>query len=255
MNSSPQLYHAIEQLTLNAWPALRQYSLDGWTIRLADGYTKRANSVQPIGEIPDPGDLRERIAHCERLYAAEGLPAIFKMSPFAAPSSLDQSLEELGYRIADPSLVLVRSLDGLPEPSPAMSADLTAKPTDEWLERFAQWNRVTPPELETARKLLDPDYPLKRFFTLRHDGIAVACGMGAVERGYIGLYDIVTDPERRNQGLGEQLLLRILGWARGQGAHSGYLQVLAANAPAMRLYGKLGYAEAYPYWYRVQQSE
>jgi len=242
----------IEELTLNAWPALRHVHVDGWLVRLSEGFTKRSNSVQALREIPEPAEIRERIAACERIYAEAGLPTIFKLTPFSRPVSLDSNLEQSGYAVVEPSHVLVRSLAGLPPSSWEGEATERSAATDEWLGHVAAWNGYSDKSLATARKLLAEPYPSKRFFALYRGEEAVACGMGAVERGYVGLYDIVTNPDYRNQGIGEQLLLHILNWARTAGAHSAYLQVVRKNVPANRLYAKLGFEPLYSYWYRVQ---
>jgi len=42
------LIRDIEERCLNACPPMQQVLYDGWVIRLADGYTRRANSVSPI---------------------------------------------------------------------------------------------------------------------------------------------------------------------------------------------------------------
>ncbi|MNI69139.1 ribosomal-protein-alanine N-acetyltransferase [compost metagenome] len=94
----------------------------------------------------------------------------------------------------------------------------------------------------------------KGFISLYDEGKVVACGLGVIERAYIGLYDIVTDIKYRNRGFGEQLLLNLLTWGRENGAKYSYLAVVMNNKPALKLYSKLGYTEAYKYWYRVKNA-
>ncbi len=125
----------IEELTLNAWPALQTVLYDGWLLRFADGYTRRANSVNPI--YPSAVPLADKIAACERAYAAR-----------------DQ------------------------EATPA-----------------------------------------------------------------------------RNQGIGRRRVGHLLAWGRAQGARTGHLAVVADNTPALRLYARLGFREAYRYWYRRQARQ
>lgn len=38
----------MEELSLNNWQPLSTLLYDGWVLRFANGYTKRANSIQPI---------------------------------------------------------------------------------------------------------------------------------------------------------------------------------------------------------------
>ena len=40
----------LEELALNAWTSIQTVVYDGWLIRFSNGYTKRANSVNPIYE-------------------------------------------------------------------------------------------------------------------------------------------------------------------------------------------------------------
>ena len=36
----------LEELSINAWAPLKSMNYDGWVIRMANGYTKRANSIR-----------------------------------------------------------------------------------------------------------------------------------------------------------------------------------------------------------------
>ena len=46
------LIRYLEELSLNALPSLENIFLDGWVVRFANGYTKRANSVNPLYALP-----------------------------------------------------------------------------------------------------------------------------------------------------------------------------------------------------------
>ncbi|WP_257348220.1 GNAT family N-acetyltransferase [Pseudalkalibacillus decolorationis] len=92
------------------------------------------------------------------------------------------------------------------------------------------------------------------FISLYYKEDVIACGLGVIEREYIGLYDIVTDIKFRNQGFSEQLILNLLKWGKENGAKYSYLAVPLNNKPALILYSKIGYSEIYKYWYRVKEN-
>jgi len=85
----------LEELSLNAWPALHTLTVDGWLVRFANGYTRRANSVNPL--YAPAGNVNDNIAACEALYAARGLPTVFKLTPDSQPPDLDDLLAQRGY--------------------------------------------------------------------------------------------------------------------------------------------------------------
>ena len=68
----------------------RQLFYDGWLLFLLAGKAKRGRSVNAHFGSTLP--LAEKIAHCERLYARHGLPALFRITPFAQPAHLDAAL-------------------------------------------------------------------------------------------------------------------------------------------------------------------
>jgi ribosomal protein S18 acetylase RimI-like enzyme len=222
---------------------------DGWVLRFADGYTKRANSISPIHD--STLDLKEKIQTCENLYFANHLPTIFKITPFVRPAHLDEMLEDMGYALIEPTSVQILNLDHVREPRLA-SAIIDHDLTPEWLEDFCRLSNVNAKYKNVMERMLSNIRTKKGFISFCHEDQVVSCGLGVIERGYIGLYDIVTDRNCRNRGFGEQMILNLLKWGKENGAKYGYLAVVANNEPALRLYSKIGYTEIYRYWYRVK---
>ncbi|WP_338134397.1 GNAT family N-acetyltransferase [Cohnella candidum] len=243
----------LEEYSLNAWPALRTMVHEGWLLRLAEGYTKRSNSVQAIyGGCEQTVDWDRKIAYCEEQYAQAGLDTVFKITPFV-PSGLDAKLADRGYMLLDPTSVRVLDrLDSIKIPTMS-KATIEETLTEGWLETMAGFNGTSDHGKAVTRKMLTGSPLTQGFCTLYADSVPVACGLGVIEQGHVGLLDIVTDPNCRNRGYGEQLILHILRWARENGAARSYLQVVQNNAPAVRLYEKLGYEEIYTYWYRQKK--
>ncbi|MEK0312693.1 GNAT family N-acetyltransferase [Cohnella sp. 56] len=241
----------IERKTLNAWPALQQMTYGGWLLRQSRGYTKRSNSVQPLWT--DPGaDLRAMVGYCEDAYHRAGLPTIFKITPLCESAGLDGRLDDYGYRLADRSLVLVRSLDAQVDVCSTDDLCVDGDLTEEWLATASRLLQLRPEQTAIAAAMLASSSLRRGFFTLRSEGIPVAVGIGVIDDGDLGLYDIVTSLQHRNRGFGERLMRHILRWGQSHGAHGSYLQVIESNAAARRLYDKLGYRKLYEYWYRVR---
>lgn len=247
----------LEEHTLNAWPAHQSLLYDGWVLRFAAGYTRRANSVNPIYESRlDPG---EKIAACEAAYAAQGLPTVFKMTPIAQPGTLDGQLAARGYR--KEALTSVQVLEdigaaGRMEPHPQVEAvSLDPVVSESWLADYVALNGVKAGHVPAMRRLLENILPERRFVALASGGRTVAMALGVLERGYLGIYDVVTAPDQRRRGFGLALLGELLRWSCAQGACRAYLQVMLDNAPALALYAGLGFREVYQYWYRVRPRD
>lgn len=239
----------IEELSLNHWPALSTLFYDGWVLRFADGYTKRANSVQPL--YPSSRDLKEKVETCEKIYAENGLGTVFKMTPFAEPESLDPFLAERGYAVVDPVLIQTMELRRL-RPPDIGTVEIKETITAEWIGHFCRLGGADPRFAGVMGRMLSNLRTKRGFATLAHEDRVIACGMAVVEREFVGLYDIVVDERFRGRGFGEQLVRHLLHWGKMCGAGYGYLAVIEENAPARRLYAKVGFADAYRYWYRVR---
>jgi GNAT superfamily N-acetyltransferase len=93
--------------------------------------------------------------------------------------------------------------------------------------------------------------PYSALLVLDEKGDAVAGGQVAIEGEVAGLYDVFSHESHRGRGLAQALCVALLQLAGHEGATTGYLQVDASNAVARRLYGRLGFADAYAYHYRT----
>jgi ribosomal protein S18 acetylase RimI-like enzyme len=242
----------LEELSLNSWPALQTICLDGWVLRFANGYTNRSNSISPL--YASNMTIDEKIRECEQIYAMKRLPVVFKISPAATPQDLDALLQAKGYEAGRLTSVQVLDLGNLlfPESSRGLETKVSESINDEWLSGFSAMNTVSQTNQVTLRQIVGNIVTPKCLISLLKEGTTVAYGLGVLEGEYVGLYDIVTHPEHRNQGIGTDLVVSLLKWAKGHGAKRAYLHVMMNNHPALKVYGRLGFRERYQYWYRVK---
>jgi ribosomal protein S18 acetylase RimI-like enzyme len=245
------MIRSLEELSFNAWPALQTVYYDGWLLRFANGYTRRANSVNSI--YPSSLAVQEKIEACEAVYSARGQDTVFKISPAVLPANLDALLERHGYRqeaITSVQTLDLKDLVGIN--SFAARVVLSNQVTNEWLVAFCTLNNIPDRRLLTITGMLKAIVPATAYVALQIEQEIVAVGLAVREREFVGLFDIVTAASWRQRGLGAHLIGTLLAWGREGGAQTAYLQVMLDNAPALALYRKFGFAEAYRYWYRVR---
>lgn len=241
---------SVEEACLNGWPALRTIVLDGWLLRLAEGYTRRANSVHVLS--PGSRHAGEKVAACERIYEAHGLPAVFCLTSMA-PSSIGAVLDHRGYDPPeDETCVLYQDL------SPGKTSCLDevnlaeGVPTEEWLETLGRLQDQGRAAREVHRRILDALAVPAVFASVCEEGHIASVAFGAVHDGIVCVNSVATDPAFRRRGLAQRTISSILAWAADRcGATGACVPVVAANRPAVGLYQGLGFAsEAYRYHYR-----
>jgi ribosomal protein S18 acetylase RimI-like enzyme len=243
----------LEHLAFNAWPALRVVVQGNWLLRFADGYTKRANSVNALGlERGVPAEkLERRVIAAEALYMRHGIASTFKLSPLMDPG-LDAVLAARGYTHLDDTLMMVADLTqgpGAVVMPPGVDVDVERGAV--WSRIYSGFNNVPASRQSIHDRMLDSLVPVGGFALASDDGAPVAAGLGVLEGEHVGLFDIVADPARRRAGHGRRVVEGIMAWGRALGANKAYLMVVAANAPAIALYERLGYREAYRSHYRI----
>jgi len=177
------------------------------------------------------------------------LPLIFRVTPLV-PEAFDRQLEQQGFHLDDSVLVMARDLNLVLEHDAAVN--VSHRPSLDWLRGVDDAAQLSDRARATQAAMLAAQRVPTAFATLFEDGIPLAYGMAAYERGAVGLFKIVTLPHARRRGAAIRLCRSLLAWGQQHGARSTYLQVEADNPAALALYEKMGFSMAYEYHYRVR---
>jgi GNAT superfamily N-acetyltransferase len=242
----------LEERALNASGAFRSLLYDGWLLGYRPGPTKRLRCINPF--YPSTLPLADKVAHCIAFYAAAKLPAIFRLMPFSEPAALDGWLEADGWTAFERTRVLHAPLSESPPPAlPDVAIELIEP---------LQWAPLVAPLLDIAPESLpahidrQSSYPLPHVgAVIRRQGDLVACGLLKVEDDHAGLFAVHTAKPWRGCGFARAIVAMLLAEARRHGATRAYLQVSDDNAPALAVYDRFGFTQAYTYWYRRRGEE
>jgi GNAT superfamily N-acetyltransferase len=236
-----------EELSINAHPALQTQIYDGWLLRFANGYTKRANSISPL--CSSALELAEKITECEKRYSAQGLPVVFKLTEASDPA-IDKALNEQLYEKIEPTYVM--EMDLRDKNFAASDCVFLPYADSEWLNAYCTFGNYDDTKKETAKQILSNVKNTMLCGRLIENGATVACGSAVIELGYVGLLNVVVEESQRGKGYGTKICQSLLAEAQRLGAHTAYLQVVQSNQAAVALYKNIGYKVVYSYWYRVK---
>ena len=232
----------IEQATIIAWPARERASLFGWTLQATLGHSRRVNSVWPIRWT---GERRLSVAVdvVEAWYAERGLVPCFKVvAGRVEPPELLEHLAARGYRSDMPTSVMTRPLAGA---APEAEVLVAADPDETWFGPLLADGHTGDAE-ERRDVLLRMPAP-RAFASLRADGRIAATGASVATGDLASIFVMRTATWARREGRARRILHALMGWARGQGASTAYLQVDDANLGAVALYETEGFARVYGY--------
>ena len=236
----------LEELNLNAWPALRTVHLDGWLLRFAGGETRRPNSVNMFR--PSTLPLTDKIDAAEVTYRRWGRPCTFRMTPLVE-AKLAATLDERGYSSEGGTFVQIAPTARTAMPD---GVELCECASDEWIDAALAVRGVTGSERDVFRAQHSAIAVSAAWALVRENGEALACGCSTAERGWSGLTGIHVRKDARRRGLARKVTEALLSWGAAQGARQTWLQVDQTNAAAIPLYGSLGFRTAYAYHYRVE---
>ncbi|RRJ63532.1 GNAT family N-acetyltransferase [Paenibacillus oralis] len=259
----------LEELAASGWPPRELRPLGSWQLRANDGVTRRANSVLAAGPFPE-GDWLEEV---ERFYRERGLPTCFHVSEYSPPE-LDSLLAAAGYEkvmscllltascrdiikraedlgLVCPAMVLTEGAEGLRITNGGVI--LAPEASEPWLDDFLRMEGFPESRREGYRSIFAAMPSPKAFVTIVDQGQGEPIGVATavIEAGWAGISNVVVDPRHRRKRAAARMLITLAVWSAEAGAEGMYLQVLEKNAPALELYGKLGFSAVSGYHYRI----
>ena len=245
--------HELDATMRASWPPLHTVRIGGWQAGLSEGFTRRGNSVLPVGPVDHLGEAVDAV---ERLYARHGQPAVFHIGRDVAPPGLDAALADRGYVVRDPTQVLARAIE---TPQAGLgNVSLRGRPDAPWLDLWWAIDRGAgdagraDPRRVIAERLLTG--ATARYASATDAAGTVAVGRAVTRGGTVGLSCLAVRPDARRRGHGQQVVLALLGDAAGRGASAAWLQVTERNTAAQELYAGLGFAPFADYRYRERAT-
>jgi N-acetylglutamate synthase len=239
------LHHDLEAAGFAAWPCFKEENYNGWHLRFAEGFTKRANSVNAGSRAQALSD--QDLEHIESRYSQRSLPTIFRLCSVTRTPTLDDRLAVRGYTRIDASLVMATRQF----PSADNRFKHRSLPAAEWLESYYAISTESTQSTRSHLRLLQSLPKTTHFAVNYKDGAPRSCGIGVLTNQHLGLFEVATQDSNRRQGLASELCGSLLSWGASQAATTAFLQVEQANLAAIRIYEVLGFRHAYDYWYRV----
>ncbi|MFF4570592.1 GNAT family N-acetyltransferase [Streptomyces sp. NPDC001410] len=254
-------YPELARITARGWRPVESESLGEWELRAAvqevppagrpwgvvagrrAGFTRRANSVLPLG---DPGlPLDAALAAVRRWYGERGLPAYVQTATGAEGTQelLCAELERRGWVREVTAELWIGELAPVADRAEGAGVELSREADEAWLARY-QRKGVS----EVALRVLGSG-PSVWFATA--PGAAgeppAAIGRCVVDGRWAGFAAVEVDPARRRQGLATEVMAALARRALDEGASAAWLQVEDDNEAARALYADLGFAPHHAY--------
>ncbi|MCX4964613.1 GNAT family N-acetyltransferase [Streptomyces sp. NBC_00654] len=229
-----------------AWQPVESEPLGDWRLRAAAGFTRRANSVLPLG---DPGlPLGEALGRVRRWYGERGLPAYIQTATGAegTQEELCAELERHGWLREVSAEVRIAAL----APVGDLDAEVTAvrlhrEPDTAWLSRYQRFD--TPGDHVLRVLGSGPSVWFASVPGDAEDGTPAAIGRCVVDGRWAGFMAVEVGPEYRRRGLATSVMTALARRALDEGASAAWLQVETDNEGARALYDRMGFAAHHRY--------
>ncbi|MFE3428779.1 GNAT family N-acetyltransferase [Streptomyces sp. NPDC059171] len=237
-------FEELAAVTARAWQPVESEALGDWRLRAAGGFTRRANSVLPLG---DPGlPLGEAFGRVRRWYGERDLPAYIQPATGAegAQEVLCAELERHGWRREVSAEVRIAALAPVGDREAEVSAvRLSREPDAAWLARYQRFSTPGPHVLRVLGS-----GPSVWFASVPGSGDAPdAIGRCVVDGRWAGFMAVEVAPAQRRRGLATTVMTALARRALDEGASAAWLQVEEDNEGARALYDGMGFTDHHRY--------
>ncbi|WP_328669852.1 GNAT family N-acetyltransferase [Streptomyces sp. NBC_00322] len=237
-------FEELARVMARAWRPVESERLGEWTLRASSGFTRRANSVLPLG---DPGlPLDEALAQVRTWYERRGLPAYIQTATGAAGTQeeLCAQLEARGWLREVSAEVRIGGLAPIGDLDAEVERVRLTRSVDEaWLRRYQRSGVPGPHVLHVLES-----GPSVWFATVPGEGeVPAAIGRCVVDGRWAGFMAVEVDPAYRRQGLATTVMTALARRALEEGASAAWLQVETDNDGARALYEGMGFATHHRY--------
>lgn len=229
-----------------AWQPVESEPLGDWQLRAAGGFTRRANSVLPLG---DPGvPLDAALARVRQWYADRGLAPYVQTATGAAGTQeeLCAALEERGWRREVTAEVRIAALAPIGDLAAEVSrVRLSRSAEPAWLSRYQRFE-TSGPEV-TAVLGSGPSVWFATVPGEAGDAAPAAIGRCVVDGRWAGFMAVEVAPEHRRRGLATTVMTALARQAMDEGASASWLQVEAENEGARARHDGMGFSTHHRY--------
>ncbi|MBA4264997.1 MAG: GNAT family N-acetyltransferase [Comamonadaceae bacterium] len=236
---------SIERATLDAVVPDRLECLPGWLLPMFDGTVGRARSAVPLQHVQaDPADIESIVGR----YRAQGYSPAFRLPDSPSFNRFHAHLRRQGFLSEQPTLTMIGQVENLLKLHAGPLGELQAKADAQWMDMFLGPGLDPVDGASRARALSRATNTL--FASVREAERTVASGAAAFGHGWLSVHGMRTHAAHRGQGHARRVLATMAEEALQRGVTKVFLQVDAANVPAIALYRRAGMviAWAYSYW-------
>ncbi|NTJ44812.1 GNAT family N-acetyltransferase [Agrobacterium larrymoorei] len=241
------LVRRLEAVGFRAWPASSVIYDGSWQLRLTGSHpSKRINCVVPL-DPSDYGNCGLRLEKARKRFEDFGRPLIIRETTLM-PAELRAHLYDNGWTVFEE--VKVMTSDLIRAELPETIAHLPSHDIGRFVEASLKVSGDDPALRPAIAEIVSSIKPtLGLFIKEEIEGDPQATVICVQDNDLAGILSLDVAETARRRGTGSEILTSALRWARISGAKTAWLQVVSTNLPALALYEKFGFSEAYTYRY------